>query len=395
MTAIDDLLATASLEEIEADPYPLYARLRAERPVAWIPVLERWVVTRWDDCHALTDRDVLRNSSQELDDYFGTPNILSMDGPEHRGLRQGVDRRFRPQAIRAGFEELARPIARRYVERIRPQGACDATTDILEPVSVRVIGDMLGFADVDDAVLQRWFHALSAGMVNFAGDPEVAAAADRARSEIDADLHERIERLTREPDGSALAEMVHVGTVDGRPRRFEDLVSSMRVIILGGFQEPGHGAANSLHGLLSDPEQLALAHADPAGALPGAVHEGLRWIAPFGFAERRALEDIEIAGARIPAGAEMALVLASCNRDETRYEDPDRFDLRRERIPHASFGFGTHYCSGHAVTRPLEEIMLGEMLAGLPNLRADPDRPPVLHGVAVRGAWSLPVVWDA
>jgi cytochrome P450 len=395
VAAIDDLLAATTLDELEADPYPLYARLRAERPVAWIPVLERWVVTRWDDCHALTDRAVLRNSSQELDDYFGMPNILSMEGPEHRGLRQGVDRRFRPQAIRSGFEELARPIARRYVERVRAQGRCDATTDVLEPISVRVIGDMLGFADVDDATLQRWFHALSADMVNFAGDPAVRAEGDRARAEIDVDLRDRIARLVREPDGSALSEMVHVGTADGAPRGFDDLISSMRVIILGGFQEPGHGAANTLLGLLSDDEQLALALADPATALPGAVHEGLRWIAPFGFAERRALEDVEIQGVAIPAGAEMALVLSSCNRDESRYDDPDRFDLRRERIPHASFGFGTHYCSGHAVTRPLEEIMLGEMLAGLPGLRADPERPPVVHGVAVRGAWSLPVVWDA
>mgnify|MGYP006276031665 CR=1 FL=1 len=394
MAAIDDLIDGTTLEELEADPYPLYARLRVERPVAWLPQVERWVVTRWDDCHALTDRKVLRNSAQELDDYFGMPNILSMEGPEHRGLRKGIDQRFRPQAIASGFDELARPIARAYVERVRASGRCDATADLLEPISVRVIGDMLGFADVDDAVLQRWFRSLSAGMVNLAGDPDVAAEADRARAEIDADLRERIARLTVEPDGSALAHMIHDGLVGDRPRGFDELVSSLRVIILGGFQEPGHGAANSLYGLLADEEQLALALADPATAIPGAVHEGLRWIAPFGFADRRALEDIEIAGATIPAGADIALVLSSCNRDESRYDDPDRFDLRRERIPHASFGFGTHYCSGHAVTRPFEEIALEEILRGLPGLRLDPARPPLVQGVAVRGAWSLPVVWD-
>lgn len=395
MAEIDDLIAATTIEELEADPYPLWRRMRAERPVAFVPALGAWMVTRWDDCHALTDRKVLRNSTQQLDDYFGLPNILSMEGSEHKALRKGIDVRFRPQAIARDYEQFARPIARRYVEEVRPQGRCDAATDLLERISVRTIGDMLGLADVDDETLLRWFHALASGMVDFERDDDVAARARAAVAEIDEDMRARLDRLARDPDDSALAHMVHVGTPDGRPRTFDELIPTIRVIILGGFQEPGHGAANSLYGLLADPEQLALALADPAEAIPGAVHEGLRWIAPFGFADRRALEDIEIAGATIPAGADIALVLSSCNRDETRYVDADRFDLRRERIPHASFGFGTHYCSGHAVTRPFEEIALEEVLAGLPGLRLDPERPPVVQGVAVRGAWSLPVVWDA
>ena len=260
---------------------------------------------------------------------------------------------------------------------------------------MRVVGDMLGFGDLDDATLTRWFHELSAGMTNFVGDPQVAARAAATRADIDADLRVRIARLTREPDGSALASMIHVGTVDGRPRTFDQLASSLRVILLGGLQEPGHAAASSLLGLLSDPAQLAAVRADPATLLPLAVHEGLRWIAPFGFAERRARRALEIGGAAIPAGGEIGLVLSSASRDEARYAEPDRFDLGRERIAHASFGFGAHYCSGHAVSRPLEEAALGAILDGLPGVRLDPAQPPLVRGFAVRGPVRLPIVWDA
>lgn len=395
MAEIDDLIAATTIEELEADPYPLWRRMRAERPVAFVPALGAWMVTRWDDCHALTDRKVLRNSTQQLDDYFGLPNILSMEGSEHKALRKGIDVRFRPQAIARDYEQFARPIARRYVEEVRPQGRCDAATDLLERISVRTIGDMLGLADVDDETLLRWFHALASGMVDFERDDDVAARARAAVAEIDEDMRARLDRLARDPDDSALAHMVHVGTPDGRPRTFDELIPTIRVIILGGFQEPGHGAGIALYGILADAEQRELVLADPQSALPAAVHEGLRWIAPFGLAERRALDDIEINGAVIPGGAEMSLVLASCNRDETRYENPDRFDLRRPRVAHAAFGFGTHYCSGHAVSRSFEEIALEEILGGLPGLRLDADAEPVIRGVAARGVWSMPVVWDA
>ena len=386
---------TITVEQIEADPYPLYRRLRAEQPVAYVPAVDRWLVTRFDDCLAITkEAGALQNSGKPLDEYFGVPNILSMEGPEHRGLRASIDRVFRPQAISRGFAEFARPIARRYVEAVSARGSCDATTEILEPISVRVIGDMMGFADIDDVTLMRWFLALSEGMTNFSGDSEVTERAADARQEIDLDMYERIARLRRAPDNSALSQMIHAATPDGRMRSFDELIPSLRVIILGGFQEPGHGAANSLYGLLANPLQRAAVIAHPGETIPLAVHEGLRWIAPFGYAERRARRELEIAGTVIPMGAEIGLAIASTNRDESRYADAEQFDLFRERIPHSSFGFGAHFCSGHAVTRPLEEIALEAVFDGLGNVRLDPDREPVVHGFTVRGAWSLPIVWD-
>jgi cytochrome P450 len=131
--------------------------------------------------------------------------------------------------------------------------------------------------------------------------------------------------------------------------------------------------------------------ADPVALVPQAVEEGLRLIAPIGTQLRSTSRDVEIGGASIPAGEPVALVIASANRDERRYSDPDRFDIHRERIQHAAFGFGSHFCSGHAFARRQEAIALRRLFERLPDVRLDADRPPVLRGWEFRAPTHLHV----
>lgn len=360
----------------------------------FLPFIDQWLVTRWDDCEAIGRNGVstghyIRNSA----DYFGF-NIVTAEGAAHKWLRSGVDPALRPRAVASYIEQRARPVAVEYIERLCPLGRADATLDLLELISVRVIGDVVGMADVDDATLQRWFHALSAGFTNVRKDGLVIAEATLARQELDAYMRERLDELTAKPDDSALSHMIHSGIGDGPPRGYDDLIGTIRVIVLGGLQEPGHGAAASLLGLLLDEGQKEILLADPARYVPLAIHEGLRWIAPFATVDRRALVDIEIAGVTIPAGAEVALSIASANRDERRYQEGEHFDLMRKKVPHASFGYGAHFCAGHFVARALEQVMLEEVFARLPSIRLDPERPPAVHGFKVRGVKRMPVVWD-
>lgn len=389
------LIDDVTLEELEDDPYPFYARLRREAPVGFLPIVDGWIVTRWDDCEAIgkgEERIDARNAF--LEQFFG-PNILNAGGEVHKWLRGGVDPPLRPRAVQGYIEERARPVAKAYVERLRPRGRADASRELLELISVRVIGDVLGLTDVDDDTLQEWFHSLNLGLTNFGGDPEAQRASDQAMASLDEYMRGAVERLTAEPDEGGLSHMIHSGLGDGPPRTFDDLIGTIRVIILGGFQEPGHGAAASLLGVLGHPEQLQAVLDDPQTYVPHAVHEGLRWIAPFGMIQRRAVTDIEVGDVVIPAGAEVNLACASANRDERRYENGEEFDLFRPRQTHASFGYGAHFCSGHFISRQLERIALEEVFAGLPGLRLDPDGPPTVHGFSVRGVKRLPVVWDA
>jgi cytochrome P450 len=123
-----------------------------------------------------------------------------------------------------------------------------------------------------------------------------------------------------------------------------------------------------LYALLAHPDALAEVRADLDGLLPAAIDEGMRWIAPIGTQGRRTTRALELGGVELPADAPVAAVIASANRDEHRFADPDRFDLHRPRQRVATFGFGRHFCSGHAFARAQERIALHELLLRHPNL---------------------------
>lgn len=381
----------ATIEDLEQNPYPFYAHWREHAPVVWVPAVEGWMVSRWDDCEYIGKLEGATNSESLYSDSFFGRNILTMGGDPHARLRAAVDVPLRPKAVAKYVDELTRPVAKEYVQRVRELGRFDASKDLLERISVRVVANVMGLSEYDDDTLQRWFNDLNAGLNNFAGDPEVDARSNRAKREIREHSDRVYPGLVESPDESILSALF-TGQIEGdEPRPLEDVIGTAWVIVLGGFQEPGHSAAASLLGLLTEPEQYAAVVADPK-LVPAAVHEGLRWIAPFGTVQRKALVDIEVGGVTIPAGDEMQLAVASANRDERRYDDPERFDVFRPRQPQASFGYGEHFCAGHFLGREVARIALEEIVAGLPDLRLDPDRLPVEHGLYVRGVKNLPVV---
>jgi cytochrome P450 len=167
------------------------------------------------------------------------------------------------------------------------------------------------------------------------------------------------------------------------------------VLILGGMQEPGHAAGSVLWCLLRHPDQLAAVRADLDGLLPAAIEEGMRLIAPIQTQERVAVHQTELAEVTIPAGAAVAAVIGSANRDASRFPDPDVFDVHRPRSRVATFGFGTHFCSGHAFARAQERIALRLLLERVPSLALDPERETVFSGFEFRAPRQLPVVWDS
>jgi len=261
-----------------------------------------------------------------------------------------------------------------------------------EPISVLSLGAVLGLGHLDEATLQEWFHGLAMGAINFEGDPEKQRINDETAALIDAELRPLMTRLQTEPDGSTIASMLTSGCPVGQPRSIEQVMPSLKVIILGGMQEPGHGAASCLAGLLADPEQLAWVREDPQ-RWDDAVHEGLRWVAPIGTQTRQAVRDVEVGGTVIPAGAMVAGVVASACRDERVFDDPDRFDVRRPRIPNAAFGYGPHFCAGHAFARGQERIALQLLVEAMPDLVLDPEHEVVFRGWEFRAPTALHVRW--
>ncbi|MBA2347581.1 MAG: cytochrome P450 [Solirubrobacterales bacterium] len=396
--ATGSFAARVSVEALDRDPYPIYARLRAEEPVAWVPAVGMWLATRWAEAVRVASEPgsfAADMPGSPIDRSFGSPTILTCDGEVHQELRQGVGARLRPREVEGYVEELIGPTCDRLLEALlaEDRDGAELMAEYLEPVSVLGLGALLGLGDLDAATLRRWFAGLAEGATNFERDPSKQATCDAACAEIDEAIGPRLARLAAEPDDSLISHMLHEGMPDGESRSPELVMPSLKVLLLGGMQEPGHGAGTVLFCLLTHPEQLADVRADLDALLPAAIEEGMRWAAPIGTQGRRTTVALELGGVALPADAPVAAVLASANRDEARFEDGERFDLHRTRQRAATFGFGPHFCSGHAFARGLERIALRRLLERAPHLALAPGEAVPFSGWEFRAPRALPVRW--
>lgn len=391
-------LNTLTLDELEEDPYPAYARLRRDAPIAWAPAADVWFVTRFADCASVGGGDlgfVGASNHPTLQRAFGKPNVLTSDGEEHADLRSGVDPKLQPRSVNEMVDELVRPLARAALAELRGRTSAELMSAFFEPVSVEALRHVMGLDGLVDATtLRRWFHDLNGGVANFGLDPDLFAVAERATAEIEDIVRPRLAQLVATPDDSMLSHMLWAGREGRGPRSMELILPSLKVILLGGMQEPGHSAGSTLLGLLSQPDQLRRLYEAPDEYVPLAVHEGMRWIAPIGAVERQASRDVVMHGQVIPAGSIVQVVLGSANRDEARFDEPDRFDMDRVNRTHQAFGNGEHFCAGHFFARQVQHIMFEELLAALPGLRPSAEDTPKVSGWVFRAPKHLPVEWN-
>jgi cytochrome P450 len=389
---VSDFGSQITVSELERDPYPIYARLREESPVAWVPAVGMWLATSWETALEVASEPELFAADMPespIDRSFGSPTILTCDGEAHAELRGSIDPKYRPHAVDEYIDDLVTPIVTARLDALAEIGEVDIMAELFEPVSVLSLGAVLGVADVDADTLRRWFAALADGGTNFERDQDKQARSDAACAEIDERLAPLLDHLEGEPDDSTISHMMWSGQPPGRPRPRERFLPSLKVILLGGMQEPGHGAGSVLYALLAHPEALAEVRADLDGLLPVAIDEGMRWIAPIGTQGRRTTRALRLGDVELPADAPVAAVIASANRDERRFADPNSFDLHRPRQRVATFGFGRHFCSGHAFARAQERIALRELLLRYPKLELAGE--PEFSGWEFRAARELRV----
>jgi cytochrome P450 len=391
-----DIVADVSLQALEDDPYEFYGSMRTKTPIVYVPETGRVLVTTWDLCKEAGANDAVFGPTKEAHEtVYGRPNVMSMTGDEHRALRNAARVPVQPKAVKGYYENGIRKTVARYIDLIQPRGAADATLEIFEPISQRVVGDVLGFTDVEDATLGRWFHVYADYLVDYGRNAQVAERVKDVKAEVWAYLEARIPRIVEHPDHSGLEHLLRHGMPAGELRPIADIAPTVGVLIVGGFQEPAHLISNTLLGLFGRTDQAQRVASDPASWARAAVEEGLRWLPPFGFTEKLTTEDVILGGVLIPARTEIALVIGSANRDPKRFVEPELFDIDRADQGNLSFGFGSHFCIGHIVTRAIGEVVIEEMFSKLPNVRLDPNRAPVVHGWLTRAAKSLPVIWDA
>lgn len=394
MSAVAEYAAGLTVEELDRDPYPVYARLRREAPVCHVPAVGLWFVTRWaevEEAATQPDRFCSRVLPSPLDRTMGGESILVLDGEPQRRLRAMLDPSLRPRIVEEGTPALVEPIVAGLLDALAGRREAELMAEYFEPVSVLSLGRVLGLGHVEGDTLRRWFHGLAQGATNFEDDPAKWAESDAVVAEIDEALGPVLARLHAEPHGSTIATMLaHAeGTL---AERVASILPTLKVILLGGMQEPGHACGSTVVGLCESGQAAELA-ADPAGLVRAAVEEGLRWVSPIGTQTRRVVDDAELGGTPLPAGANLGLLVSSANRDEAVWgETADVFDLHRPRRQHAAFGFGPHFCSGHHFSRVQMRIALQRLFERFPGLRLDPERPPELRGWEFRAPVHLHVL---
>ena len=392
MSTVAEFSAALTVADLDRDPYPIYARLRREAPVCFIPAVGLWFVTRWADVEAAATQPGTFAAGVDpspLDRTMGGDSILLLDGEPQKRLRAMLDPSLRPRVVEATTPDLIEPLVAGVLDGLAGRAEAELMSEYFEPVSVLGLGRVLGLGHLDADTLRRWFHGLAEGAINFEDDPAKWEISEAVAAEIDRELAPVFERLHTAPDGSTISTMLEhaEGMLE---QRVATILPTLKVILLGGMQEPGHAAGSTLVGLLESRQVRAVT--DDLTLVRDAIEEGLRWISPIGTQTRRALGDVELGGVTVPAGANLGLLVSSANRDEGVWgETADSFDLFRPRRNHAAFGFGSHFCSGHHFSRVQMRIALTRLLERFPGLQLDPERPPVFDGWEFRAPQHLHV----
>ncbi|MEW2400099.1 cytochrome P450 [Streptomyces sp. NPDC046862] len=383
------------------DPYPVYARLRAEGQVHRVldpDGEEVWLVVGHEACRAaFTDprlsRDWLKsgNVRQIISTDQAAPALMHMlmsDPPDHTRLRRLVTREFTPRRMDA-LAPRVQQITDELLDAMlaAPERRADLIDSFAFPLPMTVICELLGVPQLDRDAFRGWSNEMVART-----SPDGEA---RAYQELTAYLTELIAAKRAEPGEDLLSALIHTADEDGDRLSPGELVGMSSLLLIAGHETTVNLIGNGLRALFAHPNQLADLRAD-FGLLDGAIEEMLRYDGPVeNCTDRLALEDVEMGGVTIPQGATVLISMADADRDPERFKEPDRFDIRRDARGHMAFGHGLHHCLGAPLARLEGRIAIRALLERCPDLAPDADEAklPWVPGLLIRGVRKLPVRW--
>jgi len=373
------------------DPLRHYRWMRDNAPLYRDEAGGVWGVSLHEDVMRISKSPQLFCSSQSSrPDAPAIPSMINMDDPQHKRRRNLVNRGFTPRRVQDHADKI-REICDGLIDTVAARGHCDFVRDVAAPLPMIIIGDMLGVLPEDRDKLLRWSDDLI-GATDAAARPEVAARAMAAATEYIAYARDVIrDRRTRPPADDLMSVLVHA-EIDGERLDDEALIQESLLILVGGDETTRHVITQGMEALIRHPDQRRLLVED-AGRIPTAVEEMLRWVTPIQNMMRTAAADVEIGGHRCRAGDRLLLMYPSGNRDEAVFEDPFRFNIRRDPNPHIAFGGrGAHHCLGSSLARLELRVMFEEILRRFPEIElVEEDPPPLRPANFVVGIEALPV----
>jgi cytochrome P450 len=380
--------------EIDADPHPMWRRMREDQPLYWNERYGFWALSRFEDVwNAYHDTTTFSSSHgvqlETLDKPIEHPSMIFMDPPEHDRLRRLVNRAFTPRRV-GDLEAFVAALADRYLDQFVGAEHFDYVEQFGALVPPMVIGELLGVPASERDQLRHWFDDLLHRDEDSTGPSERAMAAGLATFEyVSAMIAER--RVAPRDDLiSALLEAELDD--DGSARALSDFeVVSFVVLLAGaGVETVARLLSWAAVVLARNPAQRALLANDPA-LIANGIEELLRYEAPSPVNGRWVTRPFELYGTVVPAGSKILLLNGSANRDPREFDDPEHFDVRRAIKRHITFGYGAHYCLGAALARLEGRVALARTLARFPTWEIDDAELAPVHTSTVRGFASVPI----
>jgi cytochrome P450 len=379
-TRLEDVLVTEREHWPDGPPHELFKKMRAKCPVHWTSEITEypeedgyWSITRADDVREISldwETYSSANGITALTNAIMPVELISamfigMDPPKHDRLKQLFQRGFTPKRI-AEHEDAIRAITIGVLDRLDGRETCDLVTDVAQPVVSRVIGSFMGIPPEDDEIWARLMNNTLG-----AGDPDlnpegVQSVMERDVPEIFARCGQLIAERRERPTDDLTSVLVHA-ELDGERLEEHEIVMGFFLLVAAGNDSTKATYCSGMRALMEHPEQKRMLIDDPA-LIPGTVEEALRLYPAFAHFRRTATRDTEVGGKQIREGEKIVMWYVSSNRDESRYEDPDRFDVTRNP-EHQAFGAGgRHFCLGAALARLELRVLFEETLKRYPGM---------------------------
>lgn len=401
MAAMDTADLTAPLLDPEfytGDPFPHYARLRAEAPLAHNDTLGFWVASRHVDVVTVSRDPATFCSSQGImvfeigSEYATPPTMMHTDPPEHTRYRGLVQPGFRPTFMRALEDGIrARTVA--LVDRLEPGREVDFVSEVAVPLPLQVISDLLGVPEDEWPRFFRWSEAVIPGATDWSEEERMALSGEMVEYLLAAAADRRAT-----PGDDIISELA-AAEIDGDRLSDAELAMFLVQLLVAGNETTRNMMSGGLLGFTGAQGEWAALRARTAAsshrALPLAVEEMLRWTTPVVAFMRTTARPTRLAGQDLGAGEPVLMLYASANRDETVFgPSAERFDSGRDPNPHVAFGFGAHFCIGAVLARLEGRILLEELLARFGSVES---AGPVVRAPSpvIAGVKSAPLVFGA
>lgn len=382
---------------VHEDPYPTYARLRAEAPLYRNDEHDFWALSRYQDVlDAFRDPARFSNShGVSLDpSAFGphahrSMSFLAMDPPRHTRMRSLVSRAFSPRRV-AEMEDRIRELTRRHLDEAIERGTFDFIADFAGLLPMDVISELMGVPEADRAEARRLADLV---VHREEGVFDVPQAGMEAALTLAGYYAELVADRRRTP-GTDMTSALLDADVDGDRLTDEEIISFLFLMVVAGNETTTKMLGNAWYWAWRNQGERAKPFADP-GRVPDWVEETLRYDNSTQMLVRLTTEPVAMHGATIPAGARVVLLVGAANRDDSVFSEPDRYDLDRDTSKLVSFGSGRHFCMGAALARLEGRVALEELVTSVAGYDVDEAAAVRVHSTNVRGFAELPTTVKA